>query len=141
VRWWRLECGASVVRIFSSVANFRINRERGWASKRLSLKTEIICSILFALEGGEVGKSPDEFRAGDIIVTAVARHYAIGRVQADGVTQEYLASEPDRITALAHACRLAGTAHRVLLYRLTADTTFTPHNCRLIQAPGRKRRA
>jgi len=81
------------------------------------------------------------FRLGDIIVTAVANHYSIGRIQADGATQEYLASESNQRTALAHACRLAGTAHRVFLYRLTADTTFTPHDCRLIQARGHKRRA
>jgi hypothetical protein len=75
------------------------------------------------------------FRAGDIIVTAVAHHYSIGRIQADGATQGYLASESNQRIALAHACRLAGTAHRVFLYRLTADTTCTLHNCRLIRSP------
>jgi hypothetical protein len=35
--------------------------------------------MLFAFEGGGVAKAPDEFRAGDIVVMAVARHYSIGR--------------------------------------------------------------
>jgi hypothetical protein len=37
----------------------------------------------------------NEFRQGDVIVTAVAHHYAVGRVKADGIMQEPLGSQQD----------------------------------------------
>jgi hypothetical protein len=80
------------------------------------------------------------FRAGDIVVTAVAHHYAIGRVQADERTQEHLGSEKNQRLALAHACELAGTVHRVFLYRSSGDSKFAAHDCRLIQSPPQPRR-
>jgi hypothetical protein len=55
-------------------------------------------------------------RDGDIIVTAVGEHYAIGRLKADGEMQEYLQSQEDRGVPLRQACALAGTNHRVFLY-------------------------
>jgi hypothetical protein len=81
------------------------------------------------------------FRLGDIIVTAVSHHYAIGRMRADGMTQDHLASEKNQRLALAHACEIAGTIHRVFLYRSAGDSKFSFQHCRLIQSAGRKQRA
>jgi len=53
---------------------------------------------------------------GDIVVTAVAGVYAIGRMTGEGGIQEPLGSEQDRTEALERACALAGAAHRVFLY-------------------------
>jgi hypothetical protein len=55
-------------------------------------------------------------REGDIIVTAVGGHYAIGRLKADGDSQDYLQSQEDRAVALKQACALAGATRRVFLY-------------------------
>ena len=61
-------------------------------------------------------RSDRHIREGDIVVTAVAKHYVIGRMTADGNTQDWLGSRPIRAEALVEACALAGTAHRVFLY-------------------------
>jgi len=53
---------------------------------------------------------------GDIVVTAVAGIYAIGRITDNGGIQEPLGSEQNRAEALKRACALAGAAHRVFLY-------------------------
>jgi hypothetical protein len=53
---------------------------------------------------------------GDIIVTAVAGRYAIGRMTMDGDTQQILGSQPHRADALKQACALAGAKHQVFLY-------------------------
>ena len=71
----------------------------------------------------------ESFRKGDVIVTAVAHHYAVGRIQADGRTQEHLASEKDRARALALACQFAHAAHRVFLYQSAGDSRFAPCEC------------
>jgi hypothetical protein len=60
-------------------------------------------------------RHPD-MQEGDIVVTRVARHYAIGRVTADHQTQTPLATENDRADALRRACTVAGAVHRVFLY-------------------------
>jgi hypothetical protein len=73
------------------------------------------------------------FREGDVIVTAVAHHYAIGRIGTDGRTQEHLASEKNRALALALACEFAGAAHRVFLYRSAGDSKFEPCDCKTIR--------
>jgi hypothetical protein len=74
------------------------------------------------------------FRKGDVIVTAVAHHYAIGRIGADGRTQQHLASEKDREIALALACQFARAAHRVFLYQSAGDSTFAPCDCQKIRS-------
>jgi hypothetical protein len=53
---------------------------------------------------------------GDIVVTAVAHHFSIGRVQADGKHQEALASELVCSEALNRARLIAGPTHRVFMY-------------------------
>jgi len=73
-----------------------------------------------------------DFREGDIIVMAVAKHYAIGRMTTDGVTQEHLASEKDLAAALARACTLAGALHRVFLYKMAGSGTFERVNCHAV---------
>ena len=50
---------------------------------------------------------------GDLVVTRVAHHYTIGRVTADALTQTYLESLPDEMTAFNRACELAGKGHHV----------------------------
>jgi S-formylglutathione hydrolase FrmB len=68
-------------------------------------------------------------REGDIVVTAVSGHYAIGRMTADRHTQEFLASEKTRAEALQQACRLAGQTHRVFLYGSTGTNDYLPVDC------------
>jgi hypothetical protein len=53
---------------------------------------------------------------GDIVVTRVARHYAIGRVNADRLTQTPIETQNSRADALSRACALAGADHQVFLY-------------------------
>jgi hypothetical protein len=55
--------------------------------------------------------------AGDFVVTPVAKHFAIGRVTADGHTQSYIETKSARLAALKRACELAGKGHRVFLAR------------------------
>jgi hypothetical protein len=74
------------------------------------------------------------FRKGDVIVTAVAHHYAIGRIQADRHTQEHLASEKNRAVAVARACQFAGGFHRVFFYHSAGDSKFTPFDCQAIRS-------
>ena len=64
-------------------------------------------------------------REGDIIVTAVGGHYAIGRLKADGDSQDYLQSQKDRAVALKQAYALAGATHRVFLHP-SAGTRLSP---------------
>jgi hypothetical protein len=68
-------------------------------------------------------------REGDIVVTAVADHYAIGRMTMNGETQESLGAERTRAEALQRACALAGTAHRVFLYWGAGTNAYFPFNC------------
>ena len=61
---------------------------------------------------------------GDIVVTAVAGHYAIGRILADRESQEFLESQEKWATTLRRACALAGTEHRVSFTRARAQPTL-----------------
>lgn len=63
-------------------------------------------------------------RDGDIIVTAVAGHYAVGRMTAAGKTQDALGSRHTRATALRWAGALAGTMHRVFLYGSAGSNAY-----------------
>ena len=69
---------------------------------------------------------PDE---GDIIVTAVGEHYAIGRLKANGDMQEYLQSQRNRTVALRQACAQAGAKHRVFLYPSAGTPDYLPVDC------------
>ena len=68
-----------------------------------------------------MGRPPRErnILQGDIVVTAVAGVYAIGRITGDGGIQEPLGSEQSRTQALKRACVLAGATHCVFLYPST----------------------
>jgi hypothetical protein len=66
---------------------------------------------------------------GDIVVTAVAGHYALGRMTADGDTQESLGSQQKRADALKQACALAGTKHRVFLYPSAGTPDYLSFDC------------
>jgi hypothetical protein len=54
--------------------------------------------------------------AGDIVITAVADHYAMSRKVPNSDVLEFLAWHRDCIDALNAACQLAGGIHRVFLY-------------------------
>jgi len=66
---------------------------------------------------------------GDIIVTAVAGHYAIGQMTADGATQESLGSLPQLAGALERACALAGAKHQVFLYPNAGTPDYLRFGC------------
>jgi hypothetical protein len=68
-------------------------------------------------------------REGDIIVTAVGEHYAIGRLKADRDTQEYLQSQENRAVALQQACAQAGAKHRVFLYPSAGASDYLQVDC------------
>ena len=70
-----------------------------------------------------------QIREGDVVVTAVARHYAIGQMTADGTTQESLGSSRTLTDALAQACVLAGETHRVFLYPTTGTAAYGRFVC------------
>jgi hypothetical protein len=57
-----------------------------------------------------------KMREGDIFVTRVAHHYALGRLTADLQTQSPIETQNSRVDALKRACALAGPNHRVFLY-------------------------
>ena len=77
------------------------------------------------------GRPPGDHNmfTGDIVVTAVARHYAISRMRADGETQEYLGVGENRAKALELACALAGAEHRVFLYASAGTSVYVPFDC------------
>jgi hypothetical protein len=64
---------------------------------------------------GSLTRAP-KMLEGDIVVTRVARHYALGRMTADLHTQTPLDTQNTRSDAVAMACLLAGADHRVFLY-------------------------
>lgn len=70
-----------------------------------------------------------QIREGDIVVTAVAGHYAIGRMTGDAKTQESLGSQQTRAEALQQACALAGAKHRVFLYPSPGSSGYLPIDC------------
>ena len=57
-------------------------------------------------------------REGDILVTRVAHHYALGRLNADCRTQTAVEAQNQRTDALSRACELAGADHHVFLCEL-----------------------
>ncbi len=64
--------------------------------------------------------------AGDIVITAVADHYAMSRKVANSDILEFLGSHMECIDALNAACRLAGVMHRVFLYPHAGLRDFRP---------------
>jgi hypothetical protein len=66
---------------------------------------------------------------GDLVVTPVARAYAIGRMRADGRTQEPLGLRLNRAEALRDACALAGARHRVFLYSSAGTKDYHLVDC------------
>ena len=66
---------------------------------------------------------------GDMVVTAVAGQYAIGRMTAGGDTQESIGSQPKLAEALERACALAGANHRVFLYPSTGAPVYVRFVC------------
>jgi hypothetical protein len=70
-----------------------------------------------------------QIREGDIVVTAVADHYAIGRMRADGRTQASLGSQPTRAEALERACALAEATQRVFLYGSAGTNVYLLVDC------------
>jgi hypothetical protein len=70
-----------------------------------------------------------QIRDGDIVVTVAANHYAIGRMTADGRTQESIGSQQTRAAALELACTLAGATQRVFLYESAGTNAYLPVDC------------
>jgi hypothetical protein len=68
-------------------------------------------------------------RRGDIVVTRVARHYALGRIGLDLKTQTAVETQNARSDALNRACVLAGTDHRVFLCELAASSNLVQISC------------
>ena len=70
-------------------------------------------------------------REGDIVVTAVGDHYAIGRLKADGKSQKFLGWRQNRAEALKQACDLArvNVNHRVFLYPKAGASDYRPFDC------------
>ena len=71
---------------------------------------------------------------GDIIVTAVAGHFALGRLTADLKTQAHLAVSATRTAALTQACELAGRDHQVFLYPTSHSAACLLFKCRPMTA-------
>ena len=70
---------------------------------------------------------------GDIVVTRVARHYSLGRVNADHDRQTPIETENFRPAAIERACALAGAEHQVFLdERAGPGGACVPINCREI---------
>ena len=80
---------------------------------------------------GHVGRSHRDrtMLEGDILVTAVGEHYALGRLKADRDTQEHLGWQLDRTKAVKQACALAGANHRVFLYESAGTADYLPFDC------------
>jgi hypothetical protein len=74
-------------------------------------------------------------REGDIVVTRVARHYALGRVHADLKTQTPIETQNARSDALRRACVLAGADRRVFLYELATGSNHIQIKCSDISEP------
>jgi hypothetical protein len=72
---------------------------------------------------------------GDIVVTRVARHYALGRMTADLLTQAPVDTQNARSDALRMACLLAGADHRVFLYELAGGGHSVQINCESADKP------
>jgi hypothetical protein len=68
-------------------------------------------------------------REGDIVVTRVAHHYALGRLNADHRTQTPIEAQDHRGDALRRACELAGADHHVFLCELAGPGDYIDVNC------------
>ena len=66
---------------------------------------------------------------GDILVTAVGEHYAIGRLKSDRETQEHLGWQQDRAEAVKQAGVRAGANHRVFPYASGGTSDSLPFDC------------
>ena len=81
-------------------------------------------------------------REGDIVVTRVGRHYALGRVKADGETQTPIDQQDHRTDALSRACVLAGAEHRVFILESSGSGASSQFDCaELSKLPPSKRRS
>jgi len=65
---------------------------------------------------------------GDMVVTAVGGHFAIGQITAGGDTQS-IGSQPKLAEAFERACALAGANHRVFLYPSAGIPDYRPVDC------------
>jgi hypothetical protein len=80
-------------------------------------------------------------REGDIVVTRVARHYALGRVTADLYTQTPIETQNLRADALERACVLAGADCQVFIYDMAGRAaTGIPVDCAKIVRRNEPRR-
>ena len=79
--------------------------------------------------GDPVVTNAQDMREGDIVVTRVSRHYALGRVTADGHTQTPIESLRDRADALRRACLLAGAGHRVFILENPGSAAYRQFHC------------
>jgi hypothetical protein len=66
---------------------------------------------------------------GDIVVSRVAHHYALGRLHADLRTQTPIEAQDHRADALRRACVLAGADRRVFFYELAEPCDYVHINC------------
>jgi hypothetical protein len=72
-------------------------------------------------------------REGDIVVTRVGQHYAIGRLKADGATQISIEQQTLRVDALKRACQLAGANHQVFILEKTGSAASSLVDCAQIK--------
>jgi hypothetical protein len=77
--------------------------------------------------GAGSGSREGRMLEGDILITAVGEHYAIGRLKADRDTQQHLGWQLDRTEAVKQACALAGANHRVFL--CVGTSAYRPVDC------------
>jgi|HubBroStandDraft_2_1064218.scaffolds.fasta_scaffold3234316_1 hypothetical protein len=70
-----------------------------------------------------------KMREGDIVVTRVGGHYAVGRLNADGLIQTPLEQRRRRTDALNRACQLAGTGHRVFILENSGSGAYRQFDC------------
>jgi hypothetical protein len=71
-----------------------------------------------------------QVRKGDLVVTAVARHYVVGRVITDYHTQQFLRWHPTRAEAVADAFAHVAAPHRVFIYENAGNS-----GCRALRDP------
>jgi hypothetical protein len=70
-----------------------------------------------------------KMRQGDIVVTRVGEHHAVGRLKADGLIQTPLERVRRRSDALNRACQLAGTNHRVFILENSGSGAYSRFDC------------
>jgi hypothetical protein len=79
-------------------------------------------------------------REGDIVVTRVGRHYALGRVKADGETQTSIEQQTHRTDAISRACVLAGADHRVFIVEGSGSRVSSEFDCATLSKPPSSRK-